>query len=709
MTESETILLLADECDETRLLLRLLRQLGYRVRETRTRDSALRSIETIRPDLILMSAQLPSEPERYASCRALKARDGSRSIPVVIFGAPRDADDKQERFRAGCADYLSPPYQAEEVQARIGAQIQLRRLRGQFEATLAARTEALDARAARYRTLFAHCPGAILVHDCDTLQILTVNHSFTRLLGYRGDEVLGRDYDFARSDPPCAALTLAGRQEPPRLWRHSGGALLDLDTTQQEVDYGEQRARILLLRDMPAGSALRAEAEGFDLLTGLPNRRHFAGRLQEAIAAARAEGHWLAVCSIAVDDLKPILDSGNKALSQRLLAAVVERLRSQLRAGDLLARVGQSEFLLLMTTLCGETDLLARQRNLGELMAQPFRDDQLSLLLPASVGVTIYPDDDVGPGTLLRHADQAMDMARLACHGQGRYARFDAAGARRLRQRQQKIGDLRAALARREFVLHYQPKVCLLRDAVVGVEALLRWRRPGQGVLAAGKFLPDIEGDPFMVELGDWVIGEALAQAARWRQAGLALPVSVNVTPQQLTQSDFLDRLREQIATHADGGQLMLELEVLETSSLDDVDLVEHAITACQRMGVAVSLDDFGTGHSTLTYLRRLSASILKIDQSFVRNMLSNACDHAIVSGIITLAGALQRHVVAEGVETVAHGRRLLALGCSTMQGDGIARPMAGEDIADWIADWPSPAWRKVDQDAGFRRRQVQW
>jgi EAL domain-containing protein (putative c-di-GMP-specific phosphodiesterase class I) len=254
---------------------------------------------------------------------------------------------------------------------------------------------------------------------------------------------------------------------------------------------------------------------------------------------------------------------------------------------------------------------------------------------------------------------------------------------------------MRQALDRREFLLYYQPKVNMKSGAVIGAEALIRWQHPERGLLPPATFLPIIEDQPISVALGEWVIDTALAQMTEWHAAGLDLPVSVNIAAHHLQHDDFVARLTALLAAHADVAPTQLELEILETSALEDMAQVSEVMHACRALGVGFALDDFGTGYSSLTYLKRLPAELLKIDQSFVRDMLDDPNDLAIVNGVIGLATAFQRKVIAEGVETVAHGELLLSLGCELAQGYGIARPMPAAEMPGWVATWrPDVAWK---------------
>jgi EAL domain-containing protein (putative c-di-GMP-specific phosphodiesterase class I) len=278
--------------------------------------------------------------------------------------------------------------------------------------------------------------------------------------------------------------------------------------------------------------------------------------------------------------------------------------------------------------------------------------------------------------------------------GKNRFSIFDAAQDSSLRVHHESLERIRMALEQGEFLLHYQPKVNMRSGQVVGAEALIRWQHPDKGLLLPAVFLAVVEEHALAVAVGEWVLDTALTQMQLWRAQGLDLPVSVNIGARQLQQPDFVARLRATLAAHPLLPAGCLELEVLETSALEDIARVSQVIEACDLMGVKFALDDFGTGYSSLTYLKRLRVALLKIDQSFVRDMLEDPDDLAILQGVIGLAAAFKRQVIAEGVESVAHGSLLLQLGCELAQGYGIARPMPGDAVPAWVSTWhPDPAW----------------
>lgn len=318
---------------------------------------------------------------------------------------------------------------------------------------------------------------------------------------------------------------------------------------------------------------------------------------------------------------------------------------------------------------------------------------EVSVQVSASMGVTFYPQSlDIDADQLLRQADQAMYLAKLA--GKGRYHLFDADQDTHLRGYHERLQRMDQALQQHEFVLLYQPKVNMRTGLMVGAEALIRWQHPQSGLLEPAEFLPVIEDHPLAIAVGEWVIEQALCQMEAWHAAGLDVPVSVNIGARQLQHPDFVDRLRAILAAHPEVPGKCIELEVLETNALKDIDQVSKVIAACGQFGVRFALDDFGTGYSSLTYLKRLRVALLKIDQSFVRDMLVDADDLAILQGVIGLANAFHLEVIAEGVETVAHGTALMKLGCELAQGYGIARPMPADQLPAWARSWrPAAAW----------------
>jgi EAL domain-containing protein (putative c-di-GMP-specific phosphodiesterase class I) len=357
---------------------------------------------------------------------------------------------------------------------------------------------------------------------------------------------------------------------------------------------------------------------------------------------------------------------------------------------------GGDEFVVVLLEIANIEESLALIGRLRDAVAEPVQLGDLMLQVSASIGVTFYPQtEDVEPDQLLRQADQAMYFAKLT--GRSRYHIFDPMLDRSMRGRHEDLQRIRQAMQAHEFELYFQPRVNMCTGTVLSAEALIRWRHPELGLLLPKHFLPVVEGNLLVVELGEWVISNALSHMEQWREEGLDIPVSVNVDALQLQEPRFVDRLKELLARHPGIKPSKLELEVLESSAFQDVAQVSEVIRACSELGVSFALDDFGTGYSSLSYLKRLPVDVLKIDQSFVHDMLSDPEDLTILEGVLVLANAFRRQAVAEGVETVDHGLMLLRLGCPVAQGFGIARPMPGSELADWAAGWrPDPRWTNV-------------
>ena len=434
----------------------------------------------------------------------------------------------------------------------------------------------------------------------------------------------------------------------------------------------------------------------YDVLTTLPNRVLLGDRLHQAMNQAERRGQLLAVAYLDLDGFKETNDQHGHETGDQLLIALASRMKQDLRDGDTLARLGGDEFVAVMLDLPDIAACVPMLTRLLSAAAQPVVVGDLVLQVSASLGVTFYPQTDaVDADQLLRQADQAMYQAKLA--GKNRYHVFDAEQDRSVRGHHESLERIRHALGEQEFVLYYQPKVNMRTGEVIGAEALIRWQHPELGLLSPASFLPVIEDHTLAVDVGGWVIETALSQIERWKAAGLDIPVSVNVGARQFQQPDFVSRLRAALEAHPNIGPGDLEMEVLETSALGDLTRVSEVIETCREIGVLFSLDDFGTGYSSLTYLKHLSVNQLKIDQSFVRDMLDDPDDLSILGGILGLASSFRRQVIAEGVETVEHGVMLLQLGCELAQGYGIARPMPASDFPDWLRSWrPEPAWSNL-------------
>ena len=557
-------------------------------------------------------------------------------------------------------------------------------------------------------SVFEHASEGITITDVQGT-ILDVNAAFTRITGYSREEVLGQNPRILNSGRQSQAfyaemwhsLHTQGSWVG-EIWnrRKDGEVYAELLTISTVYDAdGQVQRYIALFSDVSAQKEHQRQLEQiahYDALTGLPNRVLLADRLRQAMAQATRRGEKIALAYLDLDGFKAINDTYGHAAGDRLLVKIAGLIKRILRQGDTLARPGGDEFVVVLNDLPSIDACLPLLRRLLNTVIESADEAYQGVQVSASLGVSVYPQNEsIDADQLLRQADQAMYQAKLA--GKNRYHLFDAAHDRELRERHEDRKRIRQALAHQEFVLYYQPKVNMRHGTVIGAEALIRWQHPERGLLPPGAFLSLLDNHPLMIELGDWVIETALAQISTWRAAGIVLPVSVNVDALQLARADFMAKLQAALARHPEVQPSDLELEILETNTLQDIAQVSDILCAGQALGVSFALDDFGTGYSSLSYLKRLPVETLKIDQSFVRDMLDDPDDLAILEGIISLAEAFRRNVIAEGVETTAHGELLVQLGCELGQGYAIARPMPAAQIADWYAQWqPEAAWTKT-------------
>ncbi|MGC9457995.1 MAG: PAS domain S-box protein, partial [Halothiobacillaceae bacterium] len=549
-----------------------------------------------------------------------------------------------------------------------------------------------------FASVFDSSHEAVLITDAEN-RIVQVNPAFTRISGYAEEEVLGRDpamLSSGRQGPAFYAAMWEALQEKGswrgEVWnRRKNGevyvVLLSITTVHDEQ--GRLQYHVAVASDISQLKEHEAQLDRiahYDSLTGLPNRRLLDDRLAQAVAHADQHGRQLAVCLMDLDGFKPVNDAHGHEVGDRLLMEIAGRLRAELRSTDTLARQGGDEFVLLLSDMGSFEQLNLLLGRVLEAVRLPLRLDDIEVQVTASIGVTLYPVDNADPDLLLRHADQAMYRAKEA--GKSRFHHFDPVRDREVRLRQRYLQDVGAALEEDQFLLYYQPKVNLEGGEVIGVEALIRWMHPEQGLIGPGAFLEAVTGSDAEMAIGEWVIDHALAAALRWHEAGFPLSVSVNISANHLLQPGFARRLSELLAAHPALPPAFLELEILESTALASLENAAGVIGECRQLGVRFALDDFGTGYSSLSYLRSLPVDVLKIDQTFVRDMMDDPNDLSIVDGVVRLGAAFNRGVIAEGVETLDHAGMLLGLGCSQAQGYGIARPMPESELLNWIRDW---------------------
>ena len=425
-----------------------------------------------------------------------------------------------------------------------------------------------------------------------------------------------------------------------------------------------------------------------DILTGLPNRTLLADRIEQAIGKAGEQGTCFALMFIDLDGFKPVNDAFGHHVGDQLLKAVAERLRGHLHSQDTLARIGGDEFVLLVE-LQEPGDAMGVAIKQVNLVSRPYRVAEHDLQLTASIGIVLYPGNGTDQHELLRNADAAMYHAKNA--GKNGYSFFDVSMNSDARQQLQLLQDLRVALQQGQFRLHYQPKFDAVRRVPIGAEALLRWEHPQHGLLYPDRFISLAEKTGLIIPIGEWVLGEACRQMRQWLEQGHEdWRIAVNLSAIQFCYAGLVDGVAQALqrnqlpANH-------LTLEITETTAMRDADASLLVLQRLSDMGVDISIDDFGTGYSSLMYLKRLPANELKIDRGFVRDLEHDSDDAAIVSAIVALGQALGLRIVAEGVETDSQQDFLTRLGCDSLQGYLMGRPVPAEHFMAGLAPREAP------------------
>ncbi len=463
------------------------------------------------------------------------------------------------------------------------------------------------------------------------------------------------------------------------------GSVFDAEITLTPIHIDGDTIFHVHWRDITERKEMQQEIEwqaNHDPLTRLPNRVLLTTRFNLAIRDAKKYKEQLLVCMLDLDGFKPVNDNYGHDAGDQLIIAVAQRLEKLLRSCDTVCRMGGDEFALLLCGLDSHEDMNHTLQRIIDSLAETYCIDEHNINITASIGAVIFPTDEDDPDILLRHADQAMYQAKQA--GRNRVHWFDVDLDRAAQSSLDVINHVKQALEKDELCFFYQPKVNMATQQIVGMEALLRWLHPEKGLLPPLSFLPLVEQYDVIVEIGEWGIHQALTQIKRWSVKGYDWVVSVNIAARHFQQADFYQRFKAILAMYPEIPPWQLEIEILESVSINDIQKVHELIVNCQKLGVKFALDDFGTGYSSLSYLKRLPANTIKIDQSFVRDILDDKNDLSLVEAVIGLARSFKRNVIAEGVETEAHGKRLLELGCNLAQGYGIARPMPVDEIEVW-------------------------
>lgn len=539
--------------------------------------------------------------------------------------------------------------------------------------------------------VFNDSAEGILVTDSDNC-IVSVNEAFCRITGYTPEEVVGKTpsmfssgrHDYAFYASMWRSLLDKGRWHGEILNRKKNGDIFPawLAISAVEDELGNISHFVAILSDFSEKRAFEEQLEfvaNHDALTGLPNRVLLRDRAERAMMAAAREGSGVALVVVDLDHFKIINDSLGHASGDRLLIAIVERLQASLGEEDTFCRQGGDEFILLLSAATGQDRLACKLQQMLESLARPFDLDGQALIVTASMGVAQYPGDARNVDDLLLKAEAAMYHAKQA--GRNAYRFFSHKMNADSHERLALQSRLSQAIEREQLLLHYQPQVDLRTRRIIGAEALVRWTDGERGLVPPGKFIPVAEESGLIIPVGEWVLREACRQLQEWRQQGLpALSMAVNMSALQFKRSDPVETVRQILQETGLPGHC-LELELTESILIDDANSILETLRRLKSLGVQLAIDDFGTGYSSLAYLKRFPIDKLKVDQSFVRDIVGDADAAAIVHTIIQLGRNLKMRTLAEGVETESQLAFLRVEGCREAQGYLFSKPVPSAEF----------------------------
>jgi diguanylate cyclase (GGDEF)-like protein/PAS domain S-box-containing protein len=562
--------------------------------------------------------------------------------------------------------------------------------------------------AAAQQSAFEQWPTGALIVNTATLQIVAANPAALRSLGYTLEEVRELHFGDLFSAEKIDAQALVGKlldatsRVPVEMrQRCKDGSQRNVEANCYRLTVGEQQMLGVAVHDVTLRRAAETQLlerhqrldhlAHHDQLTGLPNRLYLAAHLPGDIAEAKKGGSVLAVLFLDLDRFKHINDSRGHETGDKLLKTVAQRVRATVRAQDVVVRMGGDEFVVILKGV-QDTEVNETAGRINQALSAPMVVDGRTLVTTVSIGVALYPHDGVDMGELLRHSDTAMYQAKD--RGRNNFQLFSPGMDRRLKERIAIESSLRTALQSRQLDVHYQPIVDIESHRIVALEALLRWKHPSHGYVRPERFVGIAEEAGLIVPIGDFVLQRVVEDAVRWRQGGGKLvPIAFNVSAVQLQRSNLVENISRLTRQHGlEPSLLQVELTesaVFERRDARNREASQDVVASLRELGVRIAIDDFGIGYSSLSYLKRWRVDTLKIDRSFVRDLVTDLSDLAIVSAIIAMAKHLHIEVVAEGIEGWQQLEKLRHLGCTYAQGFLIARPAPAADCAGYLSGDP--------------------
>ena len=674
--QSAGILIVDDNPENLNVLKRMLSAEDYEVRPLPSGELALRAAQAEVPDLILLDIMMPGL-DGYEVCARLKADPRTRDVPVIFISALRDPEDKVRAFAAGGVDYISKPFQVDEVLARVATHLRLSALQQALRAQ--------NARLQEAAALFDVSSEGIILTDAQGV-IRRVNPAFTRITGYTPEEAIGQTPRLLKSG-----------HHPPEFYSHFWYTLQNLGYWEGEVwnrykdgsihpqwdmitairnDEGEITGYVAQFSNVARRHLTEQEIRqrgNYDALTGLANRSLLLERLDLAFKGHRHQGRRLSLLCIGLDRFKQVNETLGYNAGDLLLQQIAARLTAEIRDIDTAARIGGDEFVVVLVEQieADETERLAGR--LLESLTQPFELPGANLDIGVSIGIAVFPDDGDELEVVLRNANIALSRAKE--QGGRQICFFTDAMGRALIERHRLEHDLKLGLVKREVSLHYQPIVDLRSGRPLGFECLMRWQHAEQGFIRPDIFIPIAESSGLIRGLGAWVIETACRQLAHWQRQGWSLYASVNVSTRQIPDGvapDWLLKVTQDLGLAPES----LVLEVTESVFATDLKAVTDWLREVRALGFRVYLDDFGTGYSSLSYLKNFPLDAVKVDRVFVRDMVEQERDRALIRAILAMCQELGLQVVAEGIEDEIQRQLLTDLDCAYGQGYLFSRPL---------------------------------
>jgi diguanylate cyclase (GGDEF)-like protein/PAS domain S-box-containing protein len=662
-------------------------------------DPALTWIETKTPDLIITDFKMPQMTGAKFTQR-VRALPNGVDVPIIVITAYDDREFRLEALEAGATDFVQTPIDHAEFVTRARNLLKLgtrqKQIRNRAHALAQElhdveqeRQELLRDSRDRLAQVIDTVPAMISASDRHG-DCIFVNAFQVDLIGPGGTSPNGGtaafEGDHGVRSRQLDARVFSGGQPLPAFEEEiedSAGVSRVFLTTKTPLTTGPDRVTSVLTTSLDITERKRAERylhhlAHHDPLTGLPNRLQLHLRLQEVVDRATSDDTGFALHFLDLDRFKSVNDAFGHHTGDALLIQVADRLRRLVRSTDTIGRLGGDEFAIIQTGIegPGEAEVLAAR--ITEAFAEPFLLDGRPISSSCSLGITLFPTDGTTLESLLKTADLAMYRGKE--RGRNRFCRFEPAMQASVQEAAQLEIDLRAGLQRNELTLYYQPQLDARTREVTGVEALVRWNHPTRGLLTPGHFLPLAEEAGLMNDLNIWVLEEACRQAAVWERAAMPTRVAINLSASIFRQHDIA-RLVGDAVKHAGVSPGLIDIELTETTYLDDHETARRQLLELQALGVSFSVDDFGTGYASFSYIENLPVNRLKIDQVFIQNITTQTGGSAIIRAIIGLGRGLGLRVVAEGVETEAQLAELVAEGCDELQGFLFSRPLPASEF----------------------------